>query len=139
MYCYGAILMLACIIPLFLTCARIIEPGIEPRREKPDLRGFRPGLAQTQLYRHRRCLETRNFELRKWRNNTIRVAKTKNKGAGQLRSCCEVDLRLCFRLGKTPVFSRIGTSSNTNKQCRNSFTGSDTPAIVILLASIGNV
>ena len=109
-YCYGAILMLACIIPLFLTYARIIEP----RREKAGLRGFRPGLAQTQLYRHRRCLETRHFGLRKWRNNTIRVAKTNVKGAGQLRSCCEADLRLCFRLGKTPVFSRIGTSSNTN-------------------------
>ena len=38
------------IIPLFLTCAKITEP----RREKPGLRGFRPGLTQLELYKHRR-------------------------------------------------------------------------------------
>ena len=27
-----------------------------------------------------------------------------NKGADQLRSYCEADLRLCFRIGKNPVF-----------------------------------
>ena len=32
-----------------------------------------------------------------------------NKGADQLRSYCEADLRLCFRLGKNPVFSRCGS------------------------------
>ena len=31
---------------------------------------------------------------------------SENKGADQLRSCsyCEADLRLCFRIGKNPVF-----------------------------------
>ena len=29
-----------------------------------------------------------------------------NKGADQLRSYCEADLRLYFRIGKNPVFSR---------------------------------
>ena len=57
-------------------------------------------------------------------NCTIRVAKTKaqisfavseNKGADQLRSYCEADLRLCFRIGKNPVFSRCGS----NKTSRN--------------------
>ena len=30
---------------------------------------------------------------------------SENKGADQLRSFCEADLRLCFRIGKYPVFS----------------------------------
>ena len=29
---------------------------------------------------------------------------SKNKGADQLRSYCEADLRLCFRIGIIPVF-----------------------------------
>ena len=39
--------------------------------------GFRPGPTQTGLYSHRRWLEAGNFGLRKKRNCTIRVAKTK--------------------------------------------------------------
>ena len=39
--------------------------------------GFRTGLTQTGLYKHRRWLETWNFGFRKKRNCTIRVAKTK--------------------------------------------------------------
>ena len=30
---------------------------------------------------------------------------SENKGADQLRSYCEADLRLCFRIGKNPLFS----------------------------------
>ena len=30
---------------------------------------------------------------------------SENKGADQLRSCCEADLCLCFRIGKYMVFS----------------------------------
>ena len=30
---------------------------------------------------------------------------SENKGADQLRSYCEADLRLCFRIGKMLVFS----------------------------------
>ena len=33
-----------------------------------------------------------------------------NKGADQLRSYCEADLRLCFRIGKNLVFSRRGSN-----------------------------
>ena len=36
---------------------------------------------------------------------------SENKGADQLRSYCEADLRLCFRIGKNPVFSWRGSSS----------------------------
>ena len=50
---------------------------IEPRREKPGLRDFRPGPTQTGLYSHRKWLEAGNFGFRKQRNCTIRVAKTK--------------------------------------------------------------
>ena len=35
---------------------------------------------------------------------------SKNKGTDQLRSYCEADLCLCFRIGKYPVFSRCGSS-----------------------------
>ena len=34
------------------------------------------------------------------------------KGADQLRSYCESDLRLCFRICKIPVFSRCGSYYN---------------------------
>ena len=34
---------------------------------------------------------------------------SENKGADQLRGYREADLRLCFRLGKKPVFSRCGS------------------------------
>ena len=36
---------------------------------------------------------------------------SENKGADQLRGYREADLRLCFRLGKNPVFSRCGSFS----------------------------
>ena len=35
---------------------------------------------------------------------------SENKGADQLRSYCEADLRLCFRIGNNPVFSRCGSN-----------------------------
>ena len=34
----------------------------------------------------------------------VYYASSENKGADQLRSYCEADLRLCFRIGKNPVF-----------------------------------
>ena len=34
---------------------------------------------------------------------------SESKGADQLRSYCEADLRLCFRIGKNPVFSWRGS------------------------------
>ena len=38
---------------------------------------------------------------------------SENKGADQLRGYREADLRLCFRIGKNPVFSRCGSYSET--------------------------
>ena len=38
---------------------------------------------------------------------------SENKGADQLRGYREADLRLCFRLGKNPVFSRCGSFGET--------------------------
>ena len=72
-------------------------------REKTGLRGFRQGLTQTGLYSLRNRLEARNCRLKKKRNCTIRVAKTKALNS------CEAELRLCFRTGKNPVFSRRGS------------------------------
>ena len=43
---------------------------------------------------------------------------SENKGADQLRGYREADLRLCFRIGKNPVFSRCGsfsTKSDSNQ------------------------
>ena len=37
---------------------------------------------------------------------------SENKGADQLRSYCEGDLRICFRIGKNHVFSRCGSNYN---------------------------
>ena len=34
---------------------------------------------------------------------------SENKGADQLRGYREADLRLCFRIGQIPVFSRCGS------------------------------
>ena len=34
---------------------------------------------------------------------------SENKGADQLRGYRKADLRLCFRIGKNPVFSRCGS------------------------------
>ena len=39
---------------------------------------------------------------------------SENKGADQLRSYREADLRLCFRICKKPVFSRGGSFLNTH-------------------------
>ena len=38
---------------------------------------------------------------------------SENKGADQLRGHREADLRLCFRIGKNPVFSRCGSIHHT--------------------------
>ena len=35
---------------------------------------------------------------------------SENKGADQLRGYREADLRLCFRIGQIPVFSRCGSN-----------------------------
>ena len=52
-------------------------------------------VTQTGLYSLRSRLEVRNFGSQKKRNCTIRVAKTK-----------ALNMRLCFRICKNPVFSR---------------------------------
>ena len=40
---------------------------------------------------------------------------SENKGADQLRSYCEADLRLCFRLGRLLVFPCGGSFKQLNK------------------------
>ena len=80
-----------------------LELVYEPCHEKICLWVFRPGPTQTGLYSHRRWLEAWNFEIRKQRDYTINVAKTK-----ALISCAvhrTADLRLCFRICKKSRFS----------------------------------
>ena len=42
---------------------------------------------------------------------------SENKGADQLRGYREADLRLCFRICKTLVFSRRGSNSDIDSNC----------------------
>ena len=44
---------------------KIAQKLNEPVHEKTNSFGFRPGLTQTGLYCHRRCLEAGNFGFRK--------------------------------------------------------------------------
>ena len=60
-----------------MSCNQLHRTRNEPRCEKTDLRGFRPGSTQTGLYNHRRLLEAWNFGFKKKRDCTIYVAKTK--------------------------------------------------------------
>ena len=59
--------------------------------------GFQQGLTQTGLYSHKRFLEAGNFGLRKKRNCTIRVAKTKAliSFAVTAKLICAFVFRLC--------------------------------------------
>ena len=54
-----------------------IQLVCEPMHEKINNLGFQPGMTQTRLYSHRSMLEAQNFGLKKKRNCTIHVAKTK--------------------------------------------------------------
>ena len=47
------------------------------------------------------------------------VLYSENKGADQLRSYCEADLRLCFRIGKNPVFTCHGSFLSKVQFSRN--------------------
>ena len=66
---------------------------------------------------------------------------SENKGADQLRGYREADLRLCFRLGKNPVFSRCGSYNNpkpapseSTKECMEHGTINEINAIATLVA-----
>ena len=43
----------------------------EPRNEKSCLRGFHPGLTQTGLYNHKRCIEACNLRFMKMMDCTM--------------------------------------------------------------------
>ena len=45
----------------------------------------------------------RSLEFRIEKEEELDYPCSENKGADQLRSYCEADLRLCFRIGKNPV------------------------------------
>ena len=62
----------------------------EPVHEKTNNLGFQQGPTQTRLYRHRRWSVALSKE-------GLYYPCSKNKGADQLRSYSEADLRLCFR------------------------------------------
>ena len=53
----------------------------EPRREKTDLRGFRPGLTQTDLYQLQK--QVRSLKFRTLENKGLYYPCSENKGADQ--------------------------------------------------------
>ena len=59
-------------------------------------RGFRPGVTQTRLYKHRRQARGLKFRIQEVGGLYMYYLCSKNKGVDQLRSYCAVDLRLCF-------------------------------------------
>ena len=74
----------------------------EPRGEKTMLRDFQPGLTQITAQSQK---QARSLKFRIKGEEGLYCPCSENKGADQLRSYCEADLRLCFRIGKNPVFS----------------------------------
>ena len=53
--------------------------------------------------------QARSLKFRFYGDEKLYYPCSENKGADQLRSYCEADLRLCFRIGNNPVFSRRGS------------------------------
>ena len=53
--------------------------------------------------------QSRRLKFRFQEEEKLYYPCSENKGADQLRSYCEADLRLCFRIGKSAVFSRCGS------------------------------
>ena len=48
----------------------------------------------------------------------LNYPSSENKGADQLRSNCEADLRLCFRISENPVFSWCGSYDKWIRICK---------------------
>ena len=82
----------------------VIPVPDEPRREKTGLPDLRLGPTQTELYSH-----SLKFRIKGEEKLYYIYTCSENKGADQLRSYCEADLRLCLRIGKHPIFSRCGS------------------------------
>ena len=53
--------------------------------------------------------QAKGLKFRLYVEEILYYPSSKNKGADQLHSYCEADLRLCFRSGKYPVFSHRGS------------------------------
>ena len=102
-------LLESCNVFCFVCCffSTLIYPlpvtNIEPRREKTGLQGFRTCPAQTGLCSYRKWRRSLIFRIEE--EEELYYPCSENKGKNQLRSYCEADLRLCFRIGKNPVFS----------------------------------
>ena len=55
----------------------------------------------------------RGLKFRIWEEKELHNPCGENKGADQLRSYREADLRLCFRICEKPVFSRHGSNKTS--------------------------
>ena len=59
--------------------------------------------------------QARNLKFRIKEEEGLYYPCSENKGADQLRSYCKADLRLCFRIGKNPVFNDVAHFSGVKK------------------------
>ena len=76
----------------------------------------KPVFAVSYQVRHKRvCAVSENgqkLEISDLEEEKFYYPSGETKGADQLRSYCESDLRLCFRICKIPVSSRCGSYYN---------------------------
>ena len=72
-----------------------MELQFELRREKTGLQGFRPGLTNRSV-QLQKMVRSMKFWIQE--EEKLYYPSSENKGADQLRSNCEADLRLCFRI-----------------------------------------
>ena len=89
---------------VFSRCGSYKPMPYKPLHEKNNNLGFRPGPTQNGLYSHRRWLEAVNFGFRKPKK--LYYPCSANKGADQLHSYCEADLRLYFHQCRFFFFAR---------------------------------
>ena len=94
----SSIRTILCTLGLFCVHSDHFHMSCDAR--KTGLRGFRLGLRPVQLQKMARGLE---FWIQE--EEELYCSCSENKGADQLGSYCEADLRLCFRIDKNPVFS----------------------------------
>ena len=80
----------------------------EPRCEKTGLRGFRPGPTQSDRTATEDGL-SRGLKFQIKEVEGLYYPCSTNKGADQLHSYLEADMRLSFRTCKNPVFSKRGS------------------------------
>ena len=84
----------------------LIFTPYEPRHKKTGLRDFRLGPTQSDTNRAEPTQKmVRGLKFQILKEEGLYYLCSENKDVDQLRSYCTADLRLCFRICKSQVFS----------------------------------